>query len=134
MHVLTFDNTRYSLLICEVTKSIKQKLFNNSPINIYDYFLNSIFPSLTSITPQYTSIYLPSFNITTHLFNDNNIDEYINFNFIAEHNNIKIEMPSNDDNALIINDTFVVGVVVHSNTTFFPIQLFVVSKDLWKSK
>ena len=115
-----------------MTKSIKQKLFNNSSINIYDYFSNSIFPSLTSITPQYTSIYLPSFNITTHLFNDNNIDEYININFIAEQNNIKIEMPLNDNNALIINDTFIIGVVVYSNVTFFPIQLFVVTKDLWK--
>ena len=131
MHVLGFDNARYSLLICEMTKAIRQKLFTNSPLNIYDYFSTHIFPSLTSLAPKYTSIYLPSFNITTHLCNDT-VDEYLDIDFIAEPNNIKVELPSNGDGALIINDTFIAGIVAYNNATLFPVQLFVVSKDLWK--
>lgn len=132
IYLLSFSNCGYSIMIYNINKTLQSKLLDNTPTNIYEYFSNEILPKLTKHNKEYTSIYLPSFQIDTHLTHDN-IDEYINVNLNAENtdNNIIIDLPSTDDNTIIIKDTFIFGTISKSESTLIPIQLYIISKDAW---
>lgn len=161
------------ILICQFSKSLKQDLLDKSK-NLYQAFME-FHPRLTSQILKFSSIigsgiqqvkeeekiiYIPAFNIETHLFSESpndiskkgnitnqktgaegcvgSIDEYLRMSFEPDKNIYKgfTIVPAEDGKTqVIIKDAFLFAVFNTNIIPSTPLQLFYVTKDHWiKSK
>ncbi len=146
------------IIIAELNKNLKRKLLDKNG-NIYENF-NNLYNELSvdKDSKKNKIIFIPSFSLesrlsTTHVFNvdknlritnNNNgnamyissVDEFFKIEWNFENNlknNISFNINKDD---IIINDTFIFGIFnekIFDLYTIPAIQLFIVSKDFWKT-
>ena len=143
------------MIICEMNSKLKNLLVDNG-MNFYEMFYSfcNKIPKDENEQIQKKSIFIPSFNINTHLIADsisaldtvkiqdkdknqlyvNSVDEYfdVNFGFDKNINSSFHVNPTSED--IIIKDTFIFGIVngkILEQYQVPTIQLFMVTKDHW---
>ena len=149
------NNILISIMICQLTSKLKEKLDNN---NFYENFY-SFYKNLIKDSGKINTIYIPCFNYkgkfsstglnsvgkNVKIYDENNntlyfntIDELFKINMDVDsnvENNFSIS-PNNTNNEVIINNDFLLGICnvdILTNIHIPLIQLFIITQDHWIS-
>jgi len=158
-YIIPTNDINNRIIIGELTKELKDKLINNHK-NIYEIFnslnFNMIEESNDNLKKEI--IYIPSFNIDSHLMTDyldsieknisilnqdnkllyiDSIDEIfkIKWNFDLDFKNNYSFIPNENNGEIIINNSFIFGICNLNVLSIFKIpviQLYIVTKENWK--